>query len=685
MTLTTLAVSWITPVAGAVLGASILAPLVALWFLKLRRKRRVVSSTLLWTRSLADLRANAPFQRLRFSPLLLLQILAILAIAFAVAQPEAEGLGSAGGRHVLMIDRSASMSAIETTNDTGAKLDEPTARLALAKNAAKERVRALLGGGWFSLNASDVMIVSFGARAEIRAPFTDSIATLETAIDAIEPTDESTRIDEAIELARAFTTNQNRGDERGERADAATTTGQLPTIELYSDGRIADLGKLALRDGERIVYHRVGAAENNAAVVAISAERPPDFPDRIQVFASLANPSAQPRAITLQLAVDGTVRSVTPEPVQIPAAIDRDGVFTPGRAQVTFRPFEQPSNASIEVAIVEDDALRADDAALAVVAPAKRLAVLHVANAQGSDGFILRALLEGLPIERFNTMDLAGFDAAVESGTLSNFDVIVLDSVQPKKLPFGRYLVFGSAPPLEGLTAFGTHDGVYARFVREEHMLFRSVSLDELFIAKVNAVQADKSFQVLAESAEGPLILALDRAELHVVYVTFDPLDSNWPFQRSFVNFVANAVEFLGRAGDAIALRGLAPGEALALRLPAGSRDIEIAIPNGTRAKVIADAEGNISWGPAQVAGLYRIEFIAPNTEGRQLRLVAVNIGDAAESRIAPLPDLVLGNTNVQGISVAATRRGALWPWILVLGLMVIVVEWWYYQRQIRV
>ena len=673
-----LALTWVTPLAGAVLGAAVLAPLVALWFLKLKRKRRVVSSTMLWSRSLADLRANTPFQRIRFSWLLLLQILAVVLIALALAQPEAEGFGTKGGRHVLLIDRSASMNAVESVDDEGGAIDPPVARLELAKNAAKTRVRELLGGGWFSSRASEVMIVAFGTRAEIRAPFTDNIASLESAIDAIRPTDELTVLAEALELSRAFTSNLNVNDARGEKNEIPV--GDLPTIELYSDGRIGDLETLALRDGERVVYHRVGTTGKNVAVVGASADRPPDQPDRIQVFAALANPQPEAVSVQLQLAIDGTVRSITPA-TEIPAAVERDGRWVPGRAQVVFRPIEQPENAAIEVAVVEDDALRDDDAALVVVPPAKRLSILHV----GSDSFIVRTVLEALPVERFVSIGPAEFDALAESGQPLGYDVVVLDGVTPKKLPPGSYLSLGAVPPVEGLQVFGAHEGVYPRVARDEHPLFRSASLDELFVSKMIAVQAARNFEVLAESAEGPMVLTFDRTDLHLVIVTFDPLDSNWPFKRSFVNFIANAVEHLGRAGDSVVGRSLAPGEPISLKLPAGARDAEILLPDGRKVECAVDPDGQCTWGPVQLAGLHRIEFTPPKGEGRDVRLVAVNIGSAEEARIAPRAELELGSQTVQGVSVGANQRGSLWPWVLFAGLLIVLLEWWSYQRQVRV
>jgi len=60
---------------------------VVLHLLKIRRRRAVVSSTLLWTDSLRDQQASAPFRRLKPTLLLLLQILAILLLALALARP----------------------------------------------------------------------------------------------------------------------------------------------------------------------------------------------------------------------------------------------------------------------------------------------------------------------------------------------------------------------------------------------------------------------------------------------------------------------------------------------------------------------------------------------------------------------------------------------------------------------
>src|SRR3954468_15310205 len=81
--------------------------IIALYFLKLRRRPVQVPSTLLWRRSLEDLHVNSLFQRLRKNLLLFLQLLMILLAMLALAGPRIRGSSSQGQRFVLLVDNSA--------------------------------------------------------------------------------------------------------------------------------------------------------------------------------------------------------------------------------------------------------------------------------------------------------------------------------------------------------------------------------------------------------------------------------------------------------------------------------------------------------------------------------------------------------------------------------------------------
>ena len=132
--------TWLTPWSGFLLAAATVPLLLLLYFLKLRRSTQVVSSTMLWLTSTEDLRANAPFQRLRRNILLLLQLIALLMLVLAVMQPRIEGAGGGGGRTILLIDRSASMQTRDVDGDT---------RFDAAIEAAASEIDRLHAGGLF--------------------------------------------------------------------------------------------------------------------------------------------------------------------------------------------------------------------------------------------------------------------------------------------------------------------------------------------------------------------------------------------------------------------------------------------------------------------------------------------------------------------------------------------------------
>src|SRR5215204_929158 len=114
------------------LGATL--PIVVIFYLlKVRRHDEEVSSTFLWNDLIRDLAAHEPLQRLKWSLMLVLQLLALALISFAVARPFTEHEGKQPVQAVLLLDGSASMQAADV---------QPT-RFARAIDAARDTLAGL--------------------------------------------------------------------------------------------------------------------------------------------------------------------------------------------------------------------------------------------------------------------------------------------------------------------------------------------------------------------------------------------------------------------------------------------------------------------------------------------------------------------------------------------------------------
>jgi hypothetical protein len=617
---------------------------------------------MLWRRATEDLRANAPFQRLRLSILLLLQLLALALVALAIAQPYAD-LGVRGAqRVVLLVDRSGSMNA----QDAGAK---GAARLDEAKRIALERVRDLHGGGIFSGAAPEIAVIAFAGGAEVLAPYTDNAAQVRDAIASIRATDEASRVGEALELARAFTAVTRPDDPDARPAEP-------PVIELISDGRIEDLSDQVLRDGERLAYRPVGMADaSNAGVASVAAARDPDRPDQVQVFARLVNWGTEPRRTDVALIVDGDVRGLTPEPVEVPARV---GDGQPGESQVGFPAIPLPRAGVIGVRIDAGDPLPDDDIAHVVAAAPRALRLALV----GRGAFAIRSALDGLAPAELRAFSLAEWEAALaEDPTLAErFDAVVMDGAVPAQLGRGRFLTFGVVPPLAGFEPYGTKDAVVVRSTRDEHPLLRYVNLDGLWIGSMVAVAAGADAETVVDASEGAVVLAQSRGPVALVCVTFDPMESNWPFQRSFVNFIANAVDWLAANGRPITEEAIRPGDALSARLPPEATQVALRTPDGARSELAVPEPASFAWGPARRAGVYAATWGGGDTGSSQS--FAVNLDSAREGRIDAVQELTIGTEQVAGQASPGASRTALWPWLILAAVAVLLLEWWVWLRR---
>jgi hypothetical protein len=453
------------------------------------------------------------------------------------------------------------------------------------------------------------------------------------------------------------------------------------TLELWSDGRIADLERCVVKPGESLRYHPMGSpTARNAGVAGAGVSRLAGNPDDVAVFARIMNWSEAPLHSDVELWVDGALRAVLPKGVDVPAAGEDPSrkAWLPGEVRVSFPSVTVKPDGIVEVRLVETDDQPADNRMAMVAAPAAAARVMLVGASS-----ITRGVAQALPVKSVDAVTLDEFStrSTADPAWIDAFDVIVLDGASPPALPPARYLVLGGTVPFEGLNPYGEKSDVSMRSVQATHPLMRFVNLDELGVSRAVAYSPASDVETIVEGSDGPLVMTLARAGGQAVVVAFNPLDSNWPFQRGFVNFMANAVEFLAASGREAALPTIAPGDTQPIRLPSGVRSIALVSPAARTQEITVTDPAQTVVGPLRQAGIWTVRWQEGGEE--RSRPIAVALQDPREGRVGTLESISLGLETVRGVQGGESARSALWPWLLLAALAVLTLEWLVYLRKV--
>ena len=613
--------SLLNPAALWLLGLA--APLLALYFLKLRRQRVQVPSVMLWQAFIRSEQLATPFQRFRRNLLLLLQLLLLLLLALALARPFLEGGVSLKRSVVIVVDTSASMQAT----------DVKPSRFLAAVEAASEVVDGLEG-------ADEAMIVEAGPDTRVASSFSRDKDRLGRVLSSLEPTGAKGSLRDALALALSLT--QDRPDRE---------------VVVISDGSGESLDDLQIRAGA-VRYVRVGKSAANVGITAVDLRRSPVSELDHELFVTVENfgvESTQARIeVYLSDAITGREELTLGPGASSPLVFDLAG--------------GQEGELRVELH-AKGDLLPADDVAWALLRPAQRRKALAV----GVNALALKVLSSDprLVVDYVtpqNYVSSAGYDCTFFEGFLP-----------ADGLDGHSYAVLSPPTAAAGPVKFGPD--VKAPQVLDwnrTHDVLRFVDLTDLHVARARSVVEDGTLRTVVEGDQGPLVLAGERHGGRVLYLTFDPLQSDLPLRVAFPVMLLNAASWMTQARGTADVGGLvATGSAYTLPVAGEAPEVVVTLPSGRRVRGMVTG-GVLRFSGIDEVGVYRVE----TPDGRVS--FAANLASRRESRIAPMRDLGLGQeTAVKAASAAAGRR-EIWRELALAGVALLVIEWFLWNRRRR-
>ena len=325
---------------AGLLALGLAVPIVLLHMLTPRRPPTPVSSLLHWDGLRHSITAAEPWQKLRWSLLLVLQILAVILFALALARPATVEIAELAEHTVFIVDASGSMAAIDGSPD----------RLASAVDQAKALRNEIPDSG-----AASLVVVS--AHPTTLVSHSDDTDEFERAIDTIRTTAGGADYEAAFALAESLVLPER------------------PTgFVLISDGQLDDVEQKLAPLGTRFIP--VGETDTNRAVTSLAVNAGPGGLQALVTVASTGGPDATQ---TLRLDVDGI--TVLSRQIDIP------------KGQVFEDTFELPAGTRVAVFLDGEDLLAYDNQRY-IGAPV--LGALK-ARIHGGDTFFVDQLLSAIP------------------------------------------------------------------------------------------------------------------------------------------------------------------------------------------------------------------------------------------------------------------------------------------------
>jgi hypothetical protein len=609
-----------------------LIPLAAIYFLKVRPRKKPTTAYFLWERIFQEKRASSLFHRLRDAWSLILMALAAAAICLALGRPEWADVRK---DLLIVIDNSASMSA----RDVG------TSRLDLAKRQASDVVQGLNGN-------QRAAVATVGQKLHYLSHLTDNPRQLLKAIDTIEPSAET--LDLASLPAADWDESPQRvaGVERQRAPSGPVAVGsveprpQPPGKNQHRVLLVSDGGFDAKKLPAHVEVIKVGAALDNVGLVAADMAFLAGDTGRLGIYFQVASTFAEPQKVDLTLwsvADDGHEQLHKVIPLTIKSGANQPETFelagaSPGRWL-----------ARLDI----DDALADDNTAYLMVAKPDPIRV----KVESPDPFFLENSVQAFARgEQLLTL--------VKEGAA----VVLAKAAAPKT---ELAIIFQPTGESDWWTKLGDEvEAGAARVLIEGHPVLRHLDATSIPFVGARQITPAAGAQILVTDDSGlPLIYKARHGNRTAVVVNIDPVAAEFYFSAWFPVLVHSAVTHLAGRENPLAA-AYRPG--VAVPIPAGRDDVvtKITAPQQTKTdSPVAKLETTGAWFRGiDKLGFYKLE----NSAGKYT--IGASLFSPAES--------LLNNDEVAERHEAISRGRSPAAWLTLLAIVALAAESILYHRR---